>query len=75
MHDHTLAAAMREYYVRRAPEYDDWYIRLGRYDDRLTHRQWHAGLRERDRGVAALAWKLAAGGLARAVEYEAVRTR
>lgn len=42
MRDPALDAAMREYYARRAPEYDDWYDRLGRYDDPATNAQWHA---------------------------------
>lgn len=33
---------MRRYYAQRAPEYDDWYDRLGRYDDPATNAAWHA---------------------------------
>jgi ubiquinone/menaquinone biosynthesis C-methylase UbiE len=39
-----LDSAMRQYYARRAPEYDDWYDRLGRYDDPATNHVWHAEL-------------------------------
>lgn len=37
-----LDQEMRRYYARRAPEYDDWYDRLGRYDDPATNAAWHA---------------------------------
>src|SRR5437868_5002233 len=37
----ALAASMRRYYEQRAPEYDDWYNRLGRYDNPATNAQWH----------------------------------
>jgi ubiquinone/menaquinone biosynthesis C-methylase UbiE len=36
-----LYEEMRQYYARRAPEYDDWYERAGRYDDPATNAQWH----------------------------------
>ena len=37
-----LDQEMRRYYAQRAPEYDDWYDRLGRYDDPATNGAWHA---------------------------------
>jgi demethylmenaquinone methyltransferase/2-methoxy-6-polyprenyl-1,4-benzoquinol methylase len=37
-----IAASMHRYYEQRAPEYDDWYDRRGRYDDPSTNAQWHA---------------------------------
>ena len=43
-------AAMREYYDQRAGEYDEWYMREGRFADRPHADRWHAGvaqLRER----------------------------
>jgi demethylmenaquinone methyltransferase/2-methoxy-6-polyprenyl-1,4-benzoquinol methylase len=43
----VLDAEMRRYYAERAPEYDDWYDRSGRYDEPATNAAW---LRE----VAAL---------------------
>jgi demethylmenaquinone methyltransferase/2-methoxy-6-polyprenyl-1,4-benzoquinol methylase len=36
-----LYEEMRQYYARRAPEYDDWYNRVGRYDDPATNALWH----------------------------------
>jgi demethylmenaquinone methyltransferase/2-methoxy-6-polyprenyl-1,4-benzoquinol methylase len=39
-----LDGVMRTYYARRAPEYDDWYDRRGRYDDPATNDTWHAEL-------------------------------
>ena len=43
MDDQTaLDREMRRYYAQRAPEYDDWYDRLGRYDDPATNAAWHA---------------------------------
>ena len=36
-----LYEEMRQYYARRAPEYDDWYNRAGRYDDPATNALWH----------------------------------
>jgi demethylmenaquinone methyltransferase/2-methoxy-6-polyprenyl-1,4-benzoquinol methylase len=52
MRDNTLDTAMRQYYARRAPEYDDWYERLGRYDDPETNAQWHAEVAELGRVAA-----------------------
>jgi ubiquinone/menaquinone biosynthesis C-methylase UbiE len=43
---------MREYCARRAPEYDDWYDRVGRYDDPTTNVQWHVGVAELGRIAA-----------------------
>lgn len=37
-------AGMVEYYDRRAPEYDDWYERRGRYYDAGTNELWAAEL-------------------------------
>jgi len=39
-----LDREMRRYYAQRAPEYDDWYNRLGRYDNPATNAAWHAEL-------------------------------
>lgn len=47
-----LDSAMRQYYARRAPEYDDWYDRLGRYDDPGTNPIWQAELAALE-GIAA----------------------
>jgi demethylmenaquinone methyltransferase/2-methoxy-6-polyprenyl-1,4-benzoquinol methylase len=42
----ALDRDMRRYYGARAPEYDDWYDRLGRYDDPATNAAWHAEVAE-----------------------------
>ncbi len=43
-------ARMRAYYNRRAPEYDEWYLRQGRFVDRPETARWHAELAQlRDR--------------------------
>jgi ubiquinone/menaquinone biosynthesis C-methylase UbiE len=47
-----LDDAMRRYYARRAPEYDDWYERRGRYDDPATNAPWHAEVAELERIAA-----------------------
>ncbi len=48
-----LMEAMKEYYDRRAPEYDDWYLGTGLYADR--HRPgWEGELWEVERVVAEL---------------------
>lgn len=41
----NLDDEMRAYYDQRAPEYDDWYDRVGRYDDPATNTAWHAEVR------------------------------
>jgi demethylmenaquinone methyltransferase/2-methoxy-6-polyprenyl-1,4-benzoquinol methylase len=49
-------AAMRAYYNQRADEYDEWYLRLGRFADRPEAERWHAEveqLRERVAGFGA----------------------
>ncbi|HEY5519353.1 MAG TPA: class I SAM-dependent methyltransferase [Candidatus Limnocylindrales bacterium] len=39
--------ALRDYYAARAPEYDDWYLRRGRYSHGAdADRQWAAELRQ-----------------------------
>ncbi len=43
---HTVDSSMRAYYRRRAPEYDQWYDREGRYDRGLANAPWHAELAE-----------------------------
>src|SRR5262249_10815118 len=40
-----LAASMYRYYEQRAPEYDDWVERRGRYDNPATNGQWRAEVR------------------------------
>jgi ubiquinone/menaquinone biosynthesis C-methylase UbiE len=44
---------VKEYYDTRAPEYDDWYLGLGRFDG-LERPSWDADVRELERAVAAL---------------------
>jgi ubiquinone/menaquinone biosynthesis C-methylase UbiE len=58
-HDHLLLAEQRAYYRRRAPEYDEWWQRRGRYD------QGDEAKREWDRQIETVAGALArfdAGG-------------
>lgn len=40
--DVQLDSAMRAYYNERAPEYDDWYERRGRYMNAATNEQWRS---------------------------------
>jgi demethylmenaquinone methyltransferase/2-methoxy-6-polyprenyl-1,4-benzoquinol methylase len=44
---------VKAYYDARAPEYDEWYRGLGRFDE-LDRPQWDADVRELERTVAAL---------------------
>jgi ubiquinone/menaquinone biosynthesis C-methylase UbiE len=44
---------LKAYYDRRAPEYDEWYLRLGRFDG-LDRRTWDDDLRALERVVALL---------------------
>lgn len=37
-----LDAVMRDYYERRAGEYDEWYLRLGSFADWPEAEQWRA---------------------------------
>jgi hypothetical protein len=49
-------AAMRAYYDQRADEYDEWYLRQGRFAERPEAERWHAEvarLRERVAGFGA----------------------
>ena len=58
---------MIDYYEARAPEYDDWYLRRGRYARGAIHdAAWHAELDSAGRWLDALPWggeivELAAG--------------
>jgi SAM-dependent methyltransferase len=62
-----LDASMIEYYEERAPEYDDWYLRRGRYERGAIHdAAWNAELDAAGRWLDALPWsgeivELAAG--------------
>jgi SAM-dependent methyltransferase len=62
-----LDAQMVEYYEARAPEYDDWYLRRGRYARGAIHdAAWNAELDAAGRWLDALPWtgeivELAAG--------------
>ncbi len=59
--------SMIEYYEARAPEYDDWYLRRGRYERGAVHDSaWNAELDAAGRWLDALPWggeivELAAG--------------
>jgi ubiquinone/menaquinone biosynthesis C-methylase UbiE len=44
---------VREYYDRRAPEYDEWYLSLGRFDG-LDRADWDRELHELERTLAGL---------------------
>lgn len=44
---------MKEYYDTRAPEYDEWYLGLGRFDG-LDRPSWDEDVRELERTIAAL---------------------
>jgi ubiquinone/menaquinone biosynthesis C-methylase UbiE len=44
---------LKEYYDTRAPEYDDWYLGLGRFDG-LDRPRWDDDVRELERTVATL---------------------
>jgi ubiquinone/menaquinone biosynthesis C-methylase UbiE len=54
-----LDFSMHEYYERRAPEYDDWYNRAGRYNDPATNAAWHAQVAELGREAAHFGGQLA----------------
>jgi SAM-dependent methyltransferase len=44
---------MKAYYDARAPEYDEWYRGLGRFDD-IERPEWDEDVRELERAVSAL---------------------
>jgi demethylmenaquinone methyltransferase/2-methoxy-6-polyprenyl-1,4-benzoquinol methylase len=62
-----LDRAMIDYYEARAPEYDDWYLRRGRYERGAIHdTAWNAELDAAGRWLDSLTWggeivELAAG--------------
>ncbi len=49
---HELQRSMFTYYDQRAPEFDDWYDRRGRYNDPRTNAAWHAQVAELGREAA-----------------------
>jgi len=65
--DPSLDRAMVDYYEARAPEYDDWYLRRGRYERGAIHdAAWNAELDTAGRWLDGLPWtgeivELAAG--------------
>lgn len=44
---------MKDYYDTRAPEYDEWYLGLGRFD-RLSRPDWDHDVRELEQMIASL---------------------
>ncbi len=44
--DHAALLEQRRYYEARAPEYDDWWFRRGRYDDGDGNTDWFADVAE-----------------------------
>ncbi|NJL28893.1 MAG: hypothetical protein HC897_13870, partial [Thermoanaerobaculia bacterium] len=51
--DHDLIAEQIAYYRARAPEYDEWFLRQGRYDRGEVHRaQWQRELAEVEAALA-----------------------
>jgi SAM-dependent methyltransferase len=65
--DVDVDRSMIDYYEARAPEYDDWYLRRGRYEHGAIHdAAWNAELDAAGRWLDALPWhgeivELAAG--------------
>ncbi len=59
--DPAVDAEMASYYDARAPEYDDWYERRGRYADPETDAAWFAELAELHGMVRRYVASLAAG--------------
>ena len=65
--DVDVDRSMIDYYEARAPEYDDWYLRLGRFERGAIHdAAWNAELDAAGRWLDALPWhgeivELAAG--------------
>jgi SAM-dependent methyltransferase len=65
--DRDLGRDMVDYYEARAPEYDDWYLRRGRYERGAIHdAAWNAELDAAGRWLDGLPWhgetvELAAG--------------
>ena len=53
-----LDRSMIDYYEARAPEYDDWYLRRGRYERGAIHdAAWNAELDAAGRWLDALPWQ------------------
>jgi SAM-dependent methyltransferase len=53
-----LDRSMIDYYEARAPEYDDWYLRRGRYERGAIHdAAWNAELDAAGRWLDALPWR------------------
>jgi ubiquinone/menaquinone biosynthesis C-methylase UbiE len=67
MKGEDVLSEQRRYYAERAPEYDDWWFRRGRYAlDEAAHAAWVADVEEVERAVDALGFlgsvlELAAG--------------
>jgi demethylmenaquinone methyltransferase/2-methoxy-6-polyprenyl-1,4-benzoquinol methylase len=55
---HDLDRDMVDYYEARAPEYDDWYLRRGRYERGAVHdAAWNAELDTAGRWLDGLPWQ------------------
>ena len=55
MNEKELDRSMHRYYENRAPEYDNWYERRGRYDDPSTNAAWHSEVGDLSRNLTRLA--------------------
>ena len=52
--DHAVVERQKEYYRRRAPEYDDWFYRRGRYDHGpATNERWRGEVATVERAIKA----------------------
>ena len=53
--DNALLEEQSEYYRQRAPEYEDWWLRRGRYDQgEQANESWFAQVRQLEQALADL---------------------
>lgn len=63
-----LDRSMQRYYENRAVEYDEWYNRVGRYNEPRTNAAWHAQVAELGREAARFGGMLARAPRLRALD-------
>jgi len=55
MDNNEIDRALHGYYEQRAPEYDEWYDRRGRYNNPVTNAAWYSEVGDLTRNVTRLA--------------------
>lgn len=68
MDNYEIEQGLRAYYDKRAPEYDEWYERRGRYNNPATNSAWHSDVADLNRNLTRLAATVSHNSTARVLD-------